>query len=164
MLLADADPSAAHALCNVLQRRAADEDPWVYYKMAPTIPILRMTDLAKAGCPLRLPPSRLQSAAPGQEEWTDAVEHLHQIESGEGGDTYRQTDELLQKLSADNFSFLARNPPLLYHNDLTASIRRFYWSEEFGYALWLRLYFETEQARRTQPCGQGNATQICTEN
>jgi hypothetical protein len=36
MLLAEADPSAAHALCDVLQRRKADADLWVYYKMAPT--------------------------------------------------------------------------------------------------------------------------------
>jgi len=165
MLLADADPPAAHALCDVLQRRAADADLWVYYEIAPTIPILRMTDLAKAGCPLQMPPSRLQAVAPGQEEWTDAVELLGRIESGEGGEaTYLQAGALLQKLSADNFSFLIRNPPLLYHNDFTASIRRFYWSEEFGYALWLRLYFETERARRKLPCGQGNATQICAEN
>jgi hypothetical protein len=165
MLLADIDSSAAHALCDVLQMRAADDDLWVYYKMAPTIPILRMTDLRKAGCPLQIPPSRLQPTAPGQEEWTNAVELLGRIESGEGGDaTYRQTDELLHKLSADDFSFLARNPPLLYHNDLTASVRRFYWSEEFGYALWLRLYFEYERARPKPPCGRGNAAQICAEN
>jgi hypothetical protein len=31
-------------------------------------------------------------------------------------------------------------PPLLYHNDLSASVKRFYWSEDVGYALWLRLY------------------------
>jgi hypothetical protein len=24
-------------------------------------------------------------------------------------------------------------------------VRRFYWSEEFGYALWLRLYVESER-------------------
>jgi hypothetical protein len=42
---------------------------------------------------------------------------------------------------------VAHDPPLLYHNDLTASVPRFYWSEEFGYALWLRLYFENERAR-----------------
>jgi hypothetical protein len=35
---------------------------------------------------------------------------------------------------------------MLYHNDLTASTSRFYWSEDFGYALWLRLYLEN--ARR----------------
>ena len=38
-----------------------------------------------------------------------------------------------------------RAPPLLYHNDLTASVSRYYWSEDFGYALWLRLYLATER-------------------
>ena len=33
----------------------------------------------------------------------------------------------------------------MYHNDLTATVRRFYWSEDFGYALWLRLYAESER-------------------
>jgi hypothetical protein len=28
---------------------------------------------------------------------------------------------------------------LLYHNDLTATVPRYYWSEDVGYALWLRL-------------------------
>lgn len=50
--------------------------------------------------------------------------------------------EWLQKISEDDFSYVLRSPPLLYHNDLTASVPRFYWSEDFGYALWLRLYFE----------------------
>jgi hypothetical protein len=165
MLLADADPPAAHALCDVLQKRVADEDLWVYYKMAPTIPILRMADLRKAGCPLQMPPSRLETTAPGQDIWIEAADLLGRIESGQGGDpTYVKTGELLRTLAADDFSLLARNPPLLYHNDLTASVRRFYWSEEFGYALWLRLYFEYERARPKPPCGRGNATQICAEN
>jgi hypothetical protein len=165
MLLADADLPAAHALCDVLRRRTADEDLWVYYKMTPTIPILRMVDLRKAGCPLQMPMSRLGTTVPGQDIWTEAAELLRRMESGEGGDaTYVKTGELLDKLAAEDFSLLARNPPLLYHNDLTASVPRFYWSEEFGYALWLRLYFEYERARRKLPCGQGNATQICAEN
>ena len=27
-----------------------------------------------------------------------------------------------------------------YHNDTSATVSRFYWSQDFGYALWLRLY------------------------
>lgn len=38
---------------------------------------------------------------------------------------------------------LERTPPLLYHNDVSASTPRFYWSGDVGYALWLRLYVET---------------------
>lgn len=165
MLLADADPSAAQALCQVLQRRAADEDLWVYYRMTPIVPILRIADLQKAGCPLQMPTSRLQATSPGQEVWIEAAALLPRVESGEGGGvTYRQTDGLLHRLAADDFSLLTRVPPLLYHNDLTASVRRFYWSQEFGYALWLRLYFEHERARPKLPCQQSNATQMCAAN
>jgi len=165
MLLAEADPSAAHALCDVLQRRKADADVWVYYKMAPILPILRMIDARKAGCPLQMPPSRLQSTVAGQEVWVEAAELLRRMDSGEARDvTYSETDALLHKLAADNFSLLARVPPLLYHNDLTAHVSRFYWSGEFGYALWLRLYFENERTRPKPPCRQSNSTQMCGDN
>ena len=46
-------------------------------------------------------------------------------------------------LAANDFSTLRYNPPLFYHNDLTAKASRFYWSEDFGYALWIRLYIES---------------------
>jgi hypothetical protein len=48
--------------------------------------------------------------------------------------------DLLVRIGSDEFAQLRRSPPLLYHNDLSASVRRYYWSEDFGYALWLRLY------------------------
>jgi len=44
------------------------------------------------------------------------------------------------RLGGDDFARLRRSPPLLYHNDLSATVNRFYWSEDVGYALWLRLY------------------------
>ena len=47
---------------------------------------------------------------------------------------------LLAQLSDEDFARIRRSPPLLYHNDLTATVRRYYWSEDVGYALWLRLY------------------------
>ena len=47
---------------------------------------------------------------------------------------------LLVRLGSDDFARLRRSPPLLYHNDLSATVKRLYWSEDFGYALWLRLY------------------------
>jgi len=44
---------------------------------------------------------------------------------------------------------------LLYHNDLTGTVKRFYWSEDFGYALWLRLYeatrYETGEVQPPSP-------------
>ena len=60
--------------------------------------------------------------------------------------------DLLRALSSDGFASLHRSPPLLYHNDMTASVPRFYWSEEFGYALWLRLYFAN--LRRDHAAGE----------
>ena len=46
---------------------------------------------------------------------------------------------LLAQLAQDDFALLRKTPPLLYHNDLTATVPRYYWSEDVGYALWLRL-------------------------
>ena len=43
-------------------------------------------------------------------------------------------------IGSDDFAQLRNSPPLLYNNDLSATVMRFYWSEDFGYALWLRLY------------------------
>jgi len=52
---------------------------------------------------------------------------------------------VLRELARDDFALLRSNPPLLYHNDLSASVSRYYWSEDVGYALWLRLYDEYER-------------------
>ena len=51
-------------------------------------------------------------------------------------------EALLSDLARDDFARLRRDPPLLYHNDLTATVPRYYWSEDVGYALWLRLAHE----------------------
>ena len=62
---------------------------------------------------------------------------------------------LLARIGSDDFAQLRRSPPLLYHNDLSATVSRFYWSEDFGYALWLRLYeaagVENGQLHRPSP-------------
>jgi hypothetical protein len=148
MMLAQADAPAARALCATLQRRASDEDLWVYYRMAPPLIALRQADLRSIGCPIELSPARPQTAVPGQEIWMEVVERLRGIESrGGGAAAYSETADLLRRLAADDFSLVAHDPPLFYHNDLTASVPRFYWSEEFGYALWLRLYYENERTR-----------------
>jgi hypothetical protein len=59
---------------------------------------------------------------------------------------YSKAADLLHQLAANEFSLIKSTPPLLYHNDFTAHVKRFYWSEDVGYALWLRLYFESERA------------------
>jgi hypothetical protein len=156
MLLAKADSAAAHTLCGAL-RQAIDEDRiWVYYRRAPLVPILRQADLQLAGCSLQLPPSRTRAAVPGQEVWIAAAQLMRRM-LGTKSQLPNSVEvlDLLRRLSRDDFASLRLSPPLVYHNDLTASVRRFYWSEEFGYALWLRLYVESERHGFLRP-GRGN--------
>lgn len=148
LLLAEVDPPAARALCGALRRAVAEDRVWVYYQAAPLVPMLRQADLRQAGCPLLLPASRLRTRVPGQEVWVAAVGQLQRfLDPGLPAPAAAATLALLQTLAADDFSPVRRSPPLLYHNDLTASTPRFYWSEDFGYALWLRLYLENAQRR-----------------
>jgi hypothetical protein len=143
MLLAKADPPAAHELCRALERTMTADRIWVYYRGAPIIPILRQADLQRAACVLELPPSRLQPTSPDQAVWVTAAQMLRSLTSaGRPAPASVAVIELLRRLSRDDFRVVRESPPLLYHNDLTASVPRFYWSEEMGYALWLRLYFE----------------------
>ncbi len=139
LLLAEVRPPAGRALCEAL-RPVVDQDRiWVYYRMAPLVPMLRLTDLERAGCALELPESRMRTPVPDQEIWVSAVRLL-----GRGGHPAdaAQIEAVLRQLAKDDFALLRKNPPLLYHNDLTASVSRYYWSEDAGYALWLRLYYE----------------------
>lgn len=148
LLLAQVDPPAARALCGALGRAVAEDRVWVYYQLAPLVPMLRQADLRRAGCALRLPASRLRTRVPGQEVWVAAAEQLQRfLDPGLPAPAAAATLGLLQTLAADDFSLVRRSPPLLYHNDLTASTPRFYWSEDFGLALWLRLYLENAHRR-----------------
>ncbi|RFB76498.1 hypothetical protein [Methylovirgula sp. 4M-Z18] len=153
LLLAQENPPAARALCEALTTRTADDDLWVYYADAPPIVILRLAELQQAGCPLHPPPSRLRTDVPGQEIWVQAAEALSRIRTGAG--SCLETNRLLERLATEDFAAVSRMPPLLYHNDLTASVRRFYWSEDIGYALWLRLYYERQRIGwAAQDCGE----------
>ena len=142
MLLAQADPPAARALCSALARVIDKDHVWVYYRMAPPVPILRQSDLEDAGCALALPDSRVRGSVPGQEDWVAAASLLRRFAGrNQKAPASEETVALLRTLAADDFSAIRSNPPLLYHNDPTASVPRFYWSEDFGYALWLRLFY-----------------------
>jgi hypothetical protein len=61
------------------------------------------------------------------------------------GPSTAEVETLLRQIAKDDFALVRQNPPLLYHNDLTASVRRYYWSEDVGYTLWLRLFYEHER-------------------
>jgi hypothetical protein len=147
-LLAKRDPPAARELCDALSRAITEDRIWVYCAVAPLELVLRQADLRRAGCPLRVPKARLATAAAGQEGWLAAGRLLDGLLSPEEPrPSSRETLALLRNLSSDDFSIVRRAPPLLYHNDVTGTTPRFYWSEDFGYALWLRLYIENARQR-----------------
>ena len=163
MLLTQEDPPAAASLCRALAARSRDDSLWVYYAGAPPMAILRLQDLERAGCGLQLPTSRLRTDIPGQEHWVQTARLLGQMQNGSATPAqYAAASSLLRGLAAGDFALVASTPPLLYHNDLSATVRRFYWSEDLGYALWLRLYNEyrrpdREPGRRADGASSGCA-------
>lgn len=139
--LAQVDPPESQALCSALRKTIDQERLWVYYRRAPLVPLLRQPDLKAAGCELALPEALVKTGVPGQQVWVDAVRMLVQLESAQTPAPGREPVlALLQKLSKDRFAAVRQTPPMLYHNDLSASVSRYYWSEDVGYAIWLRLY------------------------
>lgn len=156
LMLHELDPPAAQNLCNALRRSYWDGDIWTYYSKAPLVPYLRSAELQQLGCAIPLPAERLSLPATGQEVWSEAVRRLAETTASPQNTNVRQAiRNLLARIGSDDFVQVRRSPPLLYHNDLSANVRRFYWSEDFGYALWLRLYeaagVETEQHQQPSP-------------
>jgi hypothetical protein len=116
--------------------------------MTPLVPILRLTDLRRAGCELELPESRMRTPVPGQEIWVSVVRLLGRaLPPGGPPAGAAEIPAVLRQLAKDDFALLRKNPPLLFHNDLTATVPRYYWSEDVGYALWLRLAYEYAHLR-----------------
>lgn len=141
LMLREVGPPAAQNLCIALQRGINADDLWVYYAKAPLIPYLRSAELRQRDCQVPLPTDRLANSAPGQEVWSEAVRELVAAIASPPSTSDREAiNALLAQIGSEDFTELRRNPPLLYHNDLTATVSRYYWSEDFGYALWLRLY------------------------
>ena len=141
LMLRKLDPPAAQKLCGALQRSFRDGDVWVYYAKSALIPYLRAAELNQLGCTLALPMERLALPAPGQEVWSEAARWLVDATvSPPNAEAQQAARRVLTQLADDDFALIRRSPPLLYHNYLNATVRRFYWSEDFGYALWLRLY------------------------
>jgi hypothetical protein len=141
LMLREFDKPAAQNLCTALQRSYGDEGIWIYYAKTPLVPYLRSAELQQLGCVLPLPAERPETSAPGQEIWSEAVHLLVQsMASPQDANLRLAIRNLLARLGSDDFALLRRSPPMLYHNDLSATVKRYYWSEDFGYALWLRLY------------------------
>jgi hypothetical protein len=147
MMLAKEDPPAARALCRALGKQVKDE-LWVYYRSAPLVPLLRQAELHNAGCDIQLAPTALTRIAEGQQIWVTAVQYLDRFaRKGARRPAAAEVSELLGTMSRDSFALVRQTPPLLFHNDQTATVPRYYWSEDAGYAIWLRLYFENQRAR-----------------
>ena len=142
VLLAGVDPPAATALCDAMQREVGKDENWVYYSTkAPLLPLLRLVDVRAAGCALDIAPQRLRTDVAAQAPWIEVGNLVTRFEGAEARLRDRKrAAELLAALSAEDFAAVKREPPLLYHNDFSASVKRFYWSEDVGYALWLRLH------------------------
>jgi hypothetical protein len=150
LLLAKVQPPAGRALCDALQHVVDQDRVWVYYRMAPLVPILRLTDLHHAGCDLELPESRMRTLVPGQEIWVSIVRLLGRAPiPGAPRADRGEIQAMLRQVARDDFALLRQSPPLLYHNDLTATVPRYYWSEDIGYALWLRLAYEHAHLRQS---------------
>lgn len=142
LLLAKERPAEARSLCSALGRAIDDDRIWVYYRQTPVVPILRLNELRDAGCSLTLPERRMRAHAERQEIWV-TVSHMLTTPSDP-----TMVRAVLRELARDDFALIRSNPPLLYHNDLTATVSRYYWSEDVGYALWLRLLFRYEHDPR----------------
>jgi hypothetical protein len=141
LMLRELDPPAAQALCGNLQRAYRDEDIWVYYAKSALLPYLRVAELRERGCALPLPVERLALPAAEQAIWSEAAQALVELTQSPGdAQVLQAAQRVLAQLAADDFAAVRRTPPLLYHNDLSATVRRYYWSEDAGYALWLRLH------------------------
>jgi hypothetical protein len=148
-LLSEVRPAAGRALCDALRAivdsKVNEDRIWVYYRRAPLIPILRLPDLHRTGCKLELPESRMHTDVPDQQIWT-SVARLLAAPSTRGSSPPDAVliRAVLRELARDDFALVRTNPPLFYHNDLTATVPRYYWSEDLGYALWLRLLYRYE--------------------
>jgi hypothetical protein len=148
LLLSEVRPPSGRALCEALRPLVDEDRVWVYYRRTPLIPILRLTDLRRAGCAMELPETRMRTDVPGQQIWVSVVRLLGRALPARGS----APDAVLiraalRELARDDFALIRMNPPLLYHTDLTATVSLYFWSEDVGYALWLRLYDEYEHAR-----------------
>jgi len=140
-MLRELAPPAAQNLCAALQRSFWDEDIWVYYSKAPLVPYLRSTELRQFGCTIPLPTERLVLPVDGQEIWSEVARlFVDTLTSPPDERMQQEILDLLARIGNNDFAQLRDTPPMLYHNDLSASVRRYYWSDDFGYALWLRLY------------------------
>lgn len=143
------DRAAAGALCEALRTRMAEDGLWVWYTEAPLLPVFREADLARAGCRLRVPERRLRQVLAGQERYLAFGQLARDALLNDGSSRPEEVLSALRDLAAHDFRMLSETPPLVYHGDLTAPVLQWHWSEDIGYAIWLRVYLQS--VRETSP-------------
>jgi hypothetical protein len=139
-------PAAAAELCAALADHVSDRDLWTYSESSPWLYHVREIDLRALGCDLPRPEALLRTELDHQQPYMDLSRLLRDLLLAE--DPAPLKDDVLDALTliaADNFARVNRTPMLIYHNDLTSTVARFYWSKDLTLALWMRLYHEAER-------------------
>jgi hypothetical protein len=141
------DPEAALPLCNAVRQTMGTIRFWVYYEMAPLVPLLLATEASREGCPLQVPDRPLRRIPPNQDSYLTLGRLYRALLLG-GDPTLSAATVVrtLAELGEGDLRRIATTPPLVFHNDFTGKTSRFYWSVDMGAAAWLRLYVEA--ARR----------------
>ncbi len=139
LFLSRHDHDASRALCQAMIATVGDSSLWVYSAQAPLIPLLRLADVRRAGCPVAIPRELVRPVDDPQVKWLKAISLLD-VDFSRDTKARDEAVLLLRDLAQNRFAAVEASPPLLYHNDLTSVHTRNYWSKDFGYALWLRNY------------------------
>lgn len=135
-------------LCKLVKNNIGNPKLWVYYTHAPLIPILRESALNQLGCDIRIPSSITSKTFDSQKQWLQLTYFVrdYALESPPEKNVVEQT---LTELASGNFAFIEHNPPILYHNDMSAN-PDYYWSKIVGLALWLRVYWDYISTAHTE--------------
>ncbi|HEV2845471.1 MAG TPA: hypothetical protein VG477_11540, partial [Thermoanaerobaculia bacterium] len=105
LLLAEEQPPAGRALCEALRPVVDQDRVWVYYRMTPLVPMLRLPDLQRAGCKLELPESRMRAPVPEQEIWVSVVRLLGRVQTpGSPPANAAEIQTVLRQLAKDDFA------------------------------------------------------------
>jgi len=140
------DQPAAEALCEALRMRMGEDGLWTWYTEAPLLPVLREADLVRTGCHVRVPEQRLRRVLAGQERYLAFAQLARDVLLDDAPTRPAGVLSALRDLAAADFRMLSEKPPLIYHGDLTAPVLQWHWSEDIGYAIWLRVYHHAVRA------------------
>ena len=145
-------PERAAALCSALVPYVSDRGYWTYSEASTWLYVVREIDLASLGCALPRPDALLRTELEHQRAYMDLVRLLRDVVlSADPAPLEQEVRDVLTLLAADDFERVREAPLLLYHNDLTSSVSRFYWSKDLALALWIRLYLEADRNFQNWP-------------